>query len=448
MQLTSTPTRAERRSTASKVALASCALLAAAPGALAGQGDASASADRYQWTTRAAVLHYAEQGRIKVKQGSLAITGAKAKSTVQLNMGYDVVSGPSENGALPAAEPQTFTSPSGKEDYTVAAGELPTYTIDRHPRKEISLSKTDIVNSQYSVSYGARYSTEATYVFRSANAGLTRNANKNNTQYALSVAYEDADITPYGGAVQPRTPVLNRTDFATEAAFNNAWQAQRDTRTLDRDAYSAVLGVTQVINRNAVVQLSYTGSYSSGYQNDAQKLVSVIDPQGHVLANLHENRPQQRSKHSLFTRAKWHLDNAAVVDVNYRYFTDNWGVKSHTLGLGYQFHLSEKLKLEPQLRWYRQSRAEFFRHSVFADSQASALAPQYLSADYRLADTVNYTVGLNADYYLSNGHVLSARLAHYDINPKTDASSVRGAWQGAAIMPSIRSTIIAFSYEF
>ena len=72
----------------------------------------------------------------------------------------------------------------------------------------------------------------------------------------------------------------------------------------------------------------------------------------------------------------------------------------------------------------------------------------YLSADYRLAATTNYTLGVNFDYHLKNKHVVSVRLATYTINPEEDSQYKRGYLNTVNVLPSINSTVVALSYEF
>lgn len=449
------------------VSVATCALLASSHATAA----TPSAADKdvvlgHKWTTQAAVLSYSEDGRVNVNQGLLKIKGKNDKGSIQIKMGYDVVSGPSENGALPSSGPQTFTSPSGAEDYSVAANELPWYEIIRHPRKDISIDKSSILNGTYTLNMGARYSTEATYESRSINFGVIKNANKKNTQLSLAASYEDASVTPYGGIVTPRSTVLNRTMFESEDAFMEAWQNQRSgmleenpgliantsgaqpKTSLGKTVWGVVAGATQVVNKNTLTQFNYSYGESNGYQNDAQKMVSIIDSSGAITSNVYESRPDSRAKQTLFGKLKYATGKHTVLDVHYRYYWDDWGVSSHTLSAGYQIDISKRFKIEPQFRIYKQSAADFFRHSVFENEDGTAELPEYLSADYRLAATTNTTLGVNLDYRLKNSNVVSLRLAVYNINPEENSEFKRGSLNNVDVLPSINSTVVALSYEF
>ena len=69
---------------------------------------------------------------------------------------------------------------------------------------------------------------------------------------------------------------------------------------------------------------------------------------------------------------------------------DDWNLDATALDFRYRHHLRSKAYLEPHLRLYRQSEAEFYRHSLLA----SEALPANVSADSRLADFDAVTVGL------------------------------------------------------
>ncbi|MDO3383083.1 DUF3570 domain-containing protein [Gilvimarinus algae] len=426
-------TRHSSTKAATVIALASSALLAS---------DDSQSANSRQWSTQTAVLSYSENGRISVNQGLIQVEGASSENTINVKLGYDVVSGASENGAVPTAEPQTFTSPSGVVDEQTAANERPSYTIDRHPRQEVSLGFSQNLNRYYSVSLSGRYSTEATYISRSVGLGNSYYSNNKNTQWTLSLNYEDASIRPYGGAALAGARVISRADFASEEAFEQQWQQLHSETHKARNTTSINAAVNQIISRNALAQVSYQYSHSRGYHNDSQKMVSVIDAAGDSLYNRYEVRPEQRQRHSAFARLLWHFAGGRVLDTGFRFYTDNWGVRSHTLSAGVQFELGSNWRVEPQLRWYQQEAADFFSQAL-RDNQTP-----FFSADYRLAPTTNITYGINADYQLGKNQYLSLRLAYYQMSPEQNPDALPGYLNTVDLTPDVDATLLSISYAF
>ena len=123
----------------------------------------------------------------------------------------------------------------------------------------------------------------------------------------------------------------------------------------NKDIFDIVLGVTQVINRNLLVQLNYSFSDASGYLNDPYKILSIVDPVSGdpvprpatpgVAGPSHEyrfeSRPDERSKHSLYAQAKYYL-GGKVLDASYRYMTDDWDIDSHTIDARFRFPFGER----------------------------------------------------------------------------------------------------------
>ena len=429
---------------ASLLTLASCAVLAQSATAASGGSDDGSP----KWKPQIAVMNYDEDDRVEVKQGMFKLQRVTDDRTFSIKVDYDSVSGPSESGAAPQPFQQSFTSPSGRSDILVDSGELPYYTIASHQRRAISISDSVNLSSKNSVSYGARYTKEPTYIGRGINASFSRYTKGKNTQYTFGASYESADVMPYGGAVEGGATVALRSDYADEDSFNEAWQALRPETKVGKTAREFVAGLTQVINKDMVVQLNYSYSEVDGYLNDAQKIVSAIDVDGISQFHIHENRPNERRRQSLFVDSKLAVTSNSVIDMSYRYFWDDWDISSHTISAGYQFEFGKKFKIEPQVRWYSQDAASFFRHSVFTDGSGNAEIPEYLSADYRLAETTNITLGLNLDFYLSGDRVVSARLAHYRINPEEDGSTKRGYIANVDTLPEIEATVFSLSYAF
>jgi hypothetical protein len=79
-----------------------------------------------------------------------------------------------------------------------------------------------------------------------------------------------------------------------------------------------------------------------------------------------------------------------VFYATYRYYWDDWGVKSHTVDLKYRTDLPEHDWLQPHLRYYTQTAADFF---VFGLPLGAPL-PRYATSDFRLGPLHSATLGL------------------------------------------------------
>ncbi len=425
------------------IVAASCTLLASA----SSNEASSAEKQENSWNVDIAVLSYSESGRVHVNQSLLDISSTSDQRIIDIKLDADSVSGPSENGAVSSRTPQTITNPSGKSSLNYKANQSPFWEVENHNRYSASYSSDEIFSPKYTLSYGGRYSYEHSYISKSVHLGVIRNANKKNTQFSLNGSYEDATVAPLGGIVIPGERTILRDDYQNDMEFQQDWERLHDGSEKKKRVTDIKFGLTQVINKNTLVQLGYLYGNVSGYQNDALKLVSVIDLQGEPIAHIFERRPDKRKKQVVNLNAKFNLADNTVLGVKYRYYADSWGIQSSTIQTGLQYRLSDGWKIEPTLRVYSQNKADFYQHSVFSENE-SEHSNEYMSADYRLASSINYTVGFNIKYQFKNKNSIALRLAKYKINTKDENTSKRGYLNQIDVSPDIDATIIMLSYGF
>jgi len=296
-----------------------------------------------RWDFDTALLYYAEDDD-RVQDISLNILARRTfvdDRLLTLGVTIDGLTGASPNGALPQDVPQTFTRPSGASTYATAPARLPIDDTFRDTRLALSASWQQPLGRLYQVNAGASASKEFDYLHLGLNARISRDFNRRNTTISTGIAIARDEWDPIGGTPAALTQMLNERDLSNRGA------------TETKNILDLVFGVTQVISRNLLVQVNYSYSDSSGYLSDPFKIVSVVDgttgdavplavipgAAGPSHRYLYENRPRDRVKHSLFTQAKHYL-NGKVLDVSYRYMTDDWDIDSHTLDLRYRWSLN------------------------------------------------------------------------------------------------------------
>jgi hypothetical protein len=225
----------------------------------------------------------------------------------------------------------------------------------------------------------------------------------------------------------------------------------------DKKVLDVLLGVTQVIGRHTLLRLNYSYSDSSGYLTDPYKILSVVDPvtgqpllrtpppgvEGPGGVYLFERRPDARSKQSVYGELRQDF-SGKVLSLGYRYSTDDWQVDSHTLEGRFRFPVGESSYLEPHLRYYTQTAADFYRYSL-ADG---APLPEFASADARLADLDAYTFGVKYARQTAGGNEWSARLEWYHQTSKAPAETLIGNQPGNVLMPDFDAVILQFGYHF
>ena len=392
--------------------IAACALLGVSTSVAAG-GD--------PWEFDATVLYYSETDRVTATEPLINVRKNFGDDRI-LNLRFviDSLSGATPNGASAADQVQTFTTPSGAGSYTVSPGETPLDPTFQDTRTALTAQWEQPFGRLTKGSFSANVSTEYDFKSLGASAAIARDFNNRNTTFSAGLAAEFDVIEPVGGVPVPLA------SMAPPGAVQPRLGVDDDKTVID-----VLLGVSQIISRQALMQLNYSYSDSSGYHMDPYKLVSVLDPiLGNPVDYVYENRPDSRSKQSLFWKMKYHLARD-VIDVSYRFLWDDWGINSHTLDLHYRWQLRQKWYLEPHVRFYTQSAADFYVPNLFS---ASPL-PAFASADYRLADFDAWTVGLSYGQTLSNKHQYNLRLEYYQ-------------QRGDDFFPELDAIIAQFGYKF
>ncbi|WP_129645785.1 DUF3570 domain-containing protein [Peristeroidobacter agariperforans] len=423
------------------LAAATCALLgaSAAGPVMAGETD--------RWSFDTALLYYAESDD-RVQDVSATIGAQRAfedDRLLNLTLTADTLTGASASGAIASDLPQTFTSPSGRAVYSTPAGETPLDDTFLDTRFALNASWTQPLARLYTVSAGLGFSTEYDYTHLGANVSLARDFNKRNTTVSAGLAYSQDDIDPVGGAPVPLSQMLDVGDGSNKLSSDS------------KDVLDVLLGLTQVLSRNTVLRVNYSYSQSSGYLNDPYKILSVVDGTtgdtilrtpapgvaGPTGIYLYESRPDSRAKHSLYAEVK-HAFGAPVLYGSYRFMTDDWGIDSHTGEVRLRWPVGDASYVEPQLRYYMQSQADFYHPSLV---QGAAL-PAYASADFRLGEFDAVTVGLKFGHRTSGGNEWNARLEYYQQNGSISRDQLIGNQFAREQYPDLKAVIAQFGYRF
>jgi hypothetical protein len=161
-----------------------------------------------------------------------------------------------------------------------------------------------------------------------------------------------------------------------------------------------MVGVTQVLSPGDIVQLNLTRSDGQGYYDDPYKTM--------------DKRPDQRSAWIGLARWNHYVEPAdAALRTSYRYYSDTFGVQSHTLGVEWAQPLAQ-WTFTPGLRYYSQSAASFYLDPIL-DAQG-----QYNQIAVMLRGLANGTSNQSTDQRLAAFGALTWSLkAAYAINVNT-----------------------------
>lgn len=426
-------------------------LLATASCALLGTSTQAQVQEQDDWQFDTAFLYYGESDA-RVKAGEGIFSARKAFDTdeyLDLKITFDTLTGASPTGAVPQPTVQTYTRPSGEGSYQVEPGVTPLDDTFKDTRVQLNAQWTQPVADDYIVSTGAHFSKEFDYLSLGFNGTIARDFNQKNTTVSAGFSFSHDSITPEGGrpfafASMPTGTGENDDDDGGEDEHDRTRQNGDGTKNI----VDVLFGVTQVINRQTIMQFNYSYSASNGYLTDPFKMLSVVDNQGITQDLLFENRPDKRTKHSFYWQTKYHFGNDAaftpVLDFSYRYMTDSWDIASHTLDTKLRFDFDNGTYLEPHVRYYQQTGAEFYQPFLNQGQQL----PNFASADHRIGEFTAYTVGVKYGVPLASGDSMAFRIEYYQQDPSNSGYDKPGVLQNYDLNPSLSAIILQMSYSF
>jgi hypothetical protein len=391
---------------------------------------------------RSGILGYTEPGRVSALELISDVRHEFRDGKVgTFRFVYDVLSGPSANGGVPSLRSQTFTSPSGRGSYVTEAGATPLDSSFRDTRFALSGGLTVPWGRLTTASVGLYGSTEHDYLSLGANATLTREFNRKNTTLSLRAARFEDTVNPEGGAPIALAPMLPPTGGGGDdkADSGNARE------NLSKNVTDLGLSLTQVLNRRTLLTLNYTNSRVAGYQTDPYKLITVVHATSGAPLEpyLFESRPERRLKHAVAGELLGNLGRD-VMTLSYRYFDDDWGINSHTGELNYRLNYAANQYLQPNVRWYHQTAADFYRRYLVAGEPT----PAFASADYRLGDLTAMTYGLKYGRTLPSGNELSLRVEYYAQTGEHHPADAIGELRELDLFPTVEAWIVNVGYTF
>lgn len=417
MQLTSAPRAGSIRP---RLSAAAGALLALGAPALS-RGEAAP-----QWQLEATGLYYGEQKRTTVFEPLLRVTRLFADGqSISARVGFDAITGASPTGAIPSNSVQTVTSASGRRTTTVAT-EVPTSNFSDH-RVSVDLDWLRPITATLKVNGGGHYSIERDYRSVGWSGSASLETMQRLTTITVGGGVNHDQVDPVGG-----TPV-GLSDGKT----------MRSTDPQSKRVVTATVGLSRVLTRRFLVGLTGSQTREDGYLTEPYKVLSVVDGvTGLPKSELTENRPDRRRRTDLLATGVYHFARD-VLYASARHYWDDWGVTSNTVDLKYRHELEAGRYVQPHVRVYHQTAADFFHY----DLRRGADVPEYATSDYRLGPLSTVTLGLKyglpvpntpGELYIRGEYMTQFGNGHPD--------GAVGAERRVDLFPSIAVTTVLVGY--
>jgi len=217
------------------------------------------------------------------------------------------------------------------------------------------------VNRHFSrggVSIGVSTSDEDDYRSTAASIEGRVSTPDNNTTFTLGFGHAEDEIDPTNGVV------------VNEAKRTN----------------EVIVGVTQALTRNDLVQVNLTWADGKGYYSDPYK--------------SNDKRPDRRRQGAGVVRWNHFISGIdATVRAGYRYYQDSFGIAAHTFEAAWVQPVTDWFYLTPSLRYYTQSAADFYYDPVMDPNiyPRPAVPQEYTTLDQRMSAFGAITMGIKAE---------------------------------------------------
>jgi hypothetical protein len=252
--------------------------------------------------------------------------------------------------------------------YTVSAA-----SVNHDVRKAGDLSVTRYLSSG-TLTAGTSWSVENDYSSKSVSLQGGLSTPSKNTTVTLGGSYTSDNINPTNHSY----------GFYTE----------------HKKTYAMIVGLTQIMSKNDIVQFNLGRSVGVGYFSDPYK--------------INDKRPRHRNYTTIMGRWNHYFEpTEGVLKLSYRYYTDTYGIKSHTLGSEYMQPLPNGFSVTPSVRYYSQSTANFYIPTDSPDSITPDVVYTTFSEDQRLSAFGAVTLGLKVSKHISDGWLVDARYDRY-----------------------------------
>lgn len=249
----------------------------------------------------------------------------------------------------------------------------------------------------------------------------------------LSIGYgvsRESDYVSYGWSANTVTDFNDKNttvtfgyggtkDTISEWKLN--WTKQRH-----KDGSDFIAGVTQLLSPNTSVTANVVYGTSTGLMSDPYKIVSTtrldIDPGFYYTPP--ENRPEERQKVSIFLGMNRNFERLnGAADLSYRHYHDSFGITSHTTSLVWLQKFGEHLIVQPSLRYYRQSAADFYYYNLDRSRITTSYEPvlgetgtgkaPFYSSDYRLSYMETIDLGIKVVWKITSWLSIDANYDRY-----------------------------------
>lgn len=300
-----------------------------------------------------------------------------------------------------------FVASSGASKTDVWGNMVGSYAHSSDDRNRIWSANLS-VSAEYdyiSVGFGGGY----TWLFNQKNTELSLNGNVYIDTWSLIYPYE---LRPPGnrGEDDFSNSALDLNVPGYDPSFN-------PHSSKGRNSFSMGMGLSQILSKRLVAYISADIIYQNGLLSTPFHRIYFADQEDYFYENFHladdiEQLPGSRLKSALGARLNYFLSDRFTLRTYYRYYYDDWGIRSQTVSFELPIKISDKFTVYPSYRFYNQTAANYF-----APYNQHLSTAQYYTSDYDLSkfQANNYGFGISYTDIFTKSHIWKFGLKSIDL---------------------------------
>ncbi|MDN3689794.1 DUF3570 domain-containing protein [Cyclobacterium jeungdonense] len=283
-------------------------------------------------------------------------------------------------------------------------------------------------NSIYSANLN--FANEYDYTSFGAGIGVVRLFNQKNTELSLNTAvYLDTWRPEYPTEIKTfvkekgdlnadffeGVSILSQNGTAINKNAADAWRPFNTTLVDNdkRNTYSFSLGFSQILSKTTQLSVFTDITYQTGWLSNPMQRVYFADKDNFYIGNAEsipfytepknkdvfqladdiERLPGSRIKLPIGVRLNQYVTEYLVLRSYYRYYTDDWGIHSHTVNMELAIKLGQHFTFYPSYRFYNQTAATYF--APFEELVSSSA---YYTSDFDLSTYHADQIGFSMKY--------------------------------------------------
>ena len=261
---------------------------------------------------------------------------------------------------------------------------------------------SDDRNSIYSAKIS--FANEYDYTSIGFGGGFTKLFNEKNTEISISAnAYIDSwralypiELRPFENNGSGLNDRLFKQNTITGNTSYNPTFTSFDSES--RNSYSLGLGFSQILSSKMQGSISLDVVRQDGLLSTPFQRVYFSDVEDSFieefqLADDIERLPNKRFKTAIGGRLNYYISEMFTLRTFYRYYLDDWGIKSNTASIELPIKITDKFTLYPSYRYYDQSAADYFGAYETHNS-----TDEFYTSDYDLSKYNSNQYGFGITY--------------------------------------------------